>query len=88
MKAKDFIYILGGTTLLLSIPLVAMQFTDDIQWDGNDFITMGALIAGAATLFTLIARKLKTTSQRVIAGVVIFGALGIIWVELAVGIFD
>jgi hypothetical protein len=58
------------------------------MWNLNDYITMGALIIGAGGLFWLVARKLKSTKRRAIAGVIIFGALGVVWVELAVGVFD
>ncbi|MGH8077936.1 MAG: hypothetical protein ACREPE_11510 [Lysobacter sp.] len=38
------IAIWGTAALLLLLPLVAMQFTDEVDWDETDFIVIGAMI--------------------------------------------
>ena len=84
---KRLISIVLTVALLLLIPLIGMQFSSEVDWDGSDFIIMGTLLLGTGLLFELIMRKVKTTQNRIILGIVLFAALFLIWAELAVGIF-
>lgn len=38
------------TGLLLLVPLVAMQFTDEVDWGGGDFVVAGGLLFGVAMI--------------------------------------
>ena len=78
--------VLGALSLLL-VPLIAMQFTKEVNWDAFDFIVMGFLLTVFGLLIELVLRLVKTTLQRVLfcGGVLIIFFL--IWAELAVGIF-
>jgi hypothetical protein len=73
--------------ILLLIPLVAMQFTNEVNWDAADFIVMGGLLLGTGLMCELVIRKVKKTSYRVAICVAIVVALVLVWMELAVGIF-
>ncbi len=74
------------TGLLLLIPIVAMQFTKDVNWSVIDFLVMGVLIFSTGLAFVLIIRN----SQNFIYRVAIASAIGstflLIWVNLAVGL--
>ena len=84
--AKSVMLILLGTALLLLVPLVAMQFSKEMNWDLYDFVVAGALLAGTGLLYELAARKLSSPRSRLIAGAVLVFALLLVWAELAVGI--
>jgi hypothetical protein len=87
MKNKRLIIILSVVTALLLTPLVAMQFTNEVDWDGADFLIMGILLYGTGLLCELVLRKVKRIQYRlIICGVILF-MLFLIWAELAVGIF-
>lgn len=87
MKNKRFIIILTIAAILLSIPLIAMQFTNEVNWNAFDFIIMGILLFGTGSLCELGMRKVKSFENRIIVcGVVLFVFL-LIWAELAVGVF-
>ena len=80
--------ILGGTALLLLVPLVAMQFTREVAWGVGDFVAAGMLIAGTGIAYVLSTRRLTTRRARLIAGGALAAALLLVWAELAVGIFS
>lgn len=86
MQNKVFGWIAIVTGIILSIPLIAMQFTSEVSWDSTDFIVMGSLIFGMGSLFVLTARKIERKYWP-FAGIAFFLALLYIWAELAVGIF-
>jgi hypothetical protein len=76
----------GGAALLLLAPLVAMQFTDEVQWTGFDFVAFSVMLAVPLGGLELALRFAGSFAYR--AGVVV--ALGtaflITWSNLAVGI--
>lgn len=79
--------VLAVTCALLLIPLVAMQFTAEVNWTLSDFIAAGVLIAGTGLLYVGLTRVLTSPKQRL----AVAGVLGVLflltWIELAVGIF-
>lgn len=81
------IIILSVIATILAIPLVAMQFTNEVQWDLRDFAVMGTLLLSTGLAIELVLRNLKTGILRTVILVVILLALFLIWAELAVGIF-
>ncbi|HZF63877.1 MAG TPA: hypothetical protein VEZ55_05320 [Chitinophagaceae bacterium] len=84
---KRLVGIVLSVMLLLLVPLVAMQFTDEVNWSLFDFLIGGFLLLGTGLLCELVIRKVKKTSHRIAICVAILAALIIIWAELAVGIF-
>ena len=84
---KDIVSIFIITGIILLIPLVAMQFTNEVKWALSDFVTMGALLAGTGFLLVQASRKIKSTKHRAVTITVVLTALFLIWAELSVGIF-
>lgn len=87
MKNKRLILILSSIVILLLIPFVAMQFTNEVSWSTMDFIIMGALLLGTGLAIELGLRNIKSTQNRLILIVIILVLFLLIWGELAVGIF-
>lgn len=86
-KNRRLIGIMATITGLLFIPLIAMQFSKEVNWSIFDFIVMGVLLLSTGLLCELVLRKVKSIKNRIIiCGTVLFVFL-LIWVELAVGIF-
>ena len=87
MKNKNFIIIISVVALLLLIPLIAMQFTNEVRWEFLDFIIAGVLLIGTGLSCNFIIQKVKNTKFQIAICLVILALLFLIWVELAVGIF-
>ncbi len=87
MKNKRVGIILVIVVLLLLIPLIAMQFTQEVDWNLTDFLVMGVLLLGTGLLCEFVLRKAKSNKHRILLCGVILLALFLIWAELAVGIF-
>lgn len=83
---KSITRIALATAFILSIPLVAMQFTQEVNWTLSDFIVMGALLFGAGLAFVLIARKADSPAYRLAVGVAVAAGLLLVWANLAVGL--
>lgn len=79
--------ILVTTALTLSIPLIAMQFTKEVNWTLSDFVIAAVLLSGTGLAIELVIRYVKTGLSRTILLVVILLLLFLTWAELAVGIF-
>jgi hypothetical protein len=73
--------------LILSIPFIAMQFTNEVDWDLRDFMIMGVLLLGTGLLCELVIRKVTNWNYRIGLIAVLLLVLFLIWAELAVGIF-
>lgn len=87
MKTKRLNWIFIGITFLLCIPLVAMQFTTEVNWSVSDFIVAAILLFGTGLVCELVLRNVKTTRNRILICGVVLAVLLLVWIELAVGIF-
>ncbi len=72
---------------ILSIPLMAMQFTKEVNWTISDFLVMGILLFTTVFTIDFVLKKFKTLKSRLILIVGIVVLLALVWAELAVGIF-
>jgi len=87
MQNKRLTGILLAIPLLLSIPLIGMQFTEEITWNLFDFTVIGILLLGAGLAIELVLRKVKKFEHRIILAGVVLLVFFLIWAELAVGVF-
>lgn len=84
---KRLMLIVSAVALLLMVPLVAMQFTDEVDWNLFDFIVAAILLFGTGFLIELVMWKVKTTSARIALCGLLLIMLFLVWAELAVGVF-
>jgi hypothetical protein len=85
-EKKKIARIIIVTAVLLLIPLVAMQFTDEVIWGPLDFLVAGALLFLAQITYELIAIQQKDILYKAAAGFAVATGLFLIWANLAVGI--
>jgi hypothetical protein len=58
------------TAFILSVPLVAMQFSDEVDWGVADFVFAGVLLAGTGLLLEQAAKKPRNIAYRAAAGAI------------------
>ena len=75
----------ASAAVLLLLPLIAMQFTHEVNWDETDFIVFGAMLVGACGAYELATRMTGNTAYRAAVGVAVVAAFLLVWINLAVG---
>jgi hypothetical protein len=75
-----------ATACILLLPLLAMQFTDEVVWGPTDFVVAGVLLFGTGITYELLARKAGNIAYRAAVGAAVATALLLVWMNLAVGI--
>lgn len=83
---KSVLQVAFVTAVLLLIPLVAMQFSEEVNWTSMDFAVAGFLLFGSGMAYVLIARSTTVFAGRAAGCIAAAAALMLIWVNLAVGI--
>lgn len=84
---KRLMAFLGVVAVLLMIPMFAMKFTNEGNWNRFDFIVAAVLLLGTAFLCELIFWRIKEINARIAFCGLLFLLLLMVWAELAVGIF-
>lgn len=69
------------------IPLLAMQFTDDVNWSIFDFVVMGFLLLFFSLGIDITMKKVKNENVKILYVILTILIFLLIWAELAVGIF-
>ena len=73
---------------LLLLPLVAMQFTDEVNWTAGDFVFAAVLLFGTLGTYELAVRRTGSLTYRAAVIAALAGAFLLIWINGAVGITD
>ncbi|HVU67532.1 MAG TPA: hypothetical protein VHD63_10405 [Ktedonobacteraceae bacterium] len=83
---KNILYLVLAAACILLVPLIAMQFTDEVAWSPGDFAVAGALLVGTGLAYELITRRTGNIAYRLAVGLALATALFLIWANLAVGL--
>ena len=86
-EKKRLSTLLTLAAFILLVPLIAMQFTEEVKWTLNDFIIAGGLLFGTGIAIEVTLRKLKKDTSRVMVLAAVLILFLMIWAEMAVGIF-
>lgn len=70
------------TGLLLLVPLVAKQFTDEVRWNLADFVVAGALLFGVSAARSKDRQPNVSRRRRCCGG----ATRMLVWANLAVGL--
>lgn len=73
--------------LLLIIPLIGMNLTDEIDWTLSDFIISGLILLVFSLTINFIILRISNRKKRVFYITILFILFMLVWTELALGIF-
>jgi hypothetical protein len=76
----------GTAALLLLLPAIAMQLTDDVDWTALDFGVFGAMLLLACGTYELGTWLSGSTAYRAAFAIAIGAGFVMTWASLAVGI--
>lgn len=71
---------------LLLVPLVGMQFSDEINWTLSDFIFAGVLLFGTGSAFAFVLTNKGSNFYKAGMGIAILASFLVVWSNGAVGI--
>jgi hypothetical protein len=86
-KKHVFIYI-TITSILLAIPAIAMQFSNEVQWTSLDFTAAFVMLVLLFVSIEIVSFYVYKDRTKQFLYTFIICVFLIIWIELAVGIFD
>ena len=69
------------------IPLISMQFTDEVNWEKLDFSVAAILLVVLFSIHELFEMRVKSDSKKRLAILFSIIIFIIVWAELAVGVF-
>ena len=73
---------------LLLIPMATMLISDEINWSIFDFLVMGVLLFSFGISINLVLKNIKNSKIRITFFTILILIFSLIWIELAVGIFE
>ncbi len=76
----------GFAASLILLPAVAMQLTDEVNWDAADFVFAFILLGGTGLLLELIVRRGPNLAYRAGAGAAVANCFLLFWATGAVGV--
>jgi hypothetical protein len=75
----------GTAAFLWLLPMVAMQFTTEVDWDAADFAIIGAMLLAACGVYELGIWLSDSPAYRAGFGMAVVAAFLLVWINLAVG---
>ena len=79
-------FLRGSLAALLLLPLLAMQFTDEVNWSLGDFVIMAVMLGLLDAAIELAARSPYHRYLRTALILAAIGAFLLIWLQGAVGL--
>lgn len=88
VKKNNVVVLLSIVGMLLFVPLIAMQFTNEVDWDFPDFLIAAILMFVLGFSLINVWRRIKSRNLRVFFSIGVLLLFLLIWAELAVGLFN
>ncbi len=83
---RSRLIIWGGAAALMLLPLIAMRFTSEVQWDPGDFVFLAILLASVGGTYELAARVTNRGAYLAAVALALVAGFLLVWINAAVGI--
>ena len=98
MQTKNYLRWVLVTAAVLAVPALAMAFNigvpdpgsgvEGVNWGPMDFALIGVLVLGSGLLYEYASSRGISVAHKAAVGIAVLAGLGLIWVNLAVGMMD
>lgn len=82
---KTMVKVAAATVAILLVPLTAMNFTSEVNWDLLDFIVMAIMLLGSGLAYVFIANLSQSGAYKLATAIAVLTGFMLIWGNLAVG---
>jgi hypothetical protein len=80
--SKNNIYIVFlGTFFILLLPLIAMQFTKEVNWSVGDFVVAGVLLSFFCYIYKVLTKSSSKPIKNIVIGLIVFALFIFVWVS-------
>jgi len=87
MQKPSVIWPAAITVAVLIVPLIGNTLSREVNWSAGDFLVGGLLVFGFSSFEFFLWKRLSGVHRRWVFVVLLLAFL-LLWVELAVGIFE
>jgi hypothetical protein len=84
--SQSVLWVALVTAVISFIPLMAMQFTNEVDWSAGDFVIMGILVFTTGFSYVLLIRSSSNIIYRAAVALAVGSTFLLIWANLAVGL--
>lgn len=88
LENKGIVRVAIVVGLILLIPVIGMQVSDEWDWGVFDFVVAGILLSATGFALELAAKNISNVTYRIIACLAIVGTLLLIWAGIVANFFE
>ena len=85
---KRLVIMLAALILILLVPAISMQFTNEVDWTTADFVSAAIGLLILIACIEIVLRFVRKRFHRWVILTLVFILFLLLWMEAAVGIFD
>lgn len=82
ISKKSVYFVVFTTLLVLLLPLIAMQFTNQVNWQLNDFVVAGVILCFFGYLYKVLTKTSHNPIKNIAMGMLVLGLFAFVWLSL------
>ena len=82
-QMRHLVWFIAAVVLL--VPAVAMQITNEVRWDTADFVIFGGMLIAACLAFEATTALTNRARYRIAGGLTMVATFFVVWLALSCG---